>query len=70
MGLLTTIQTNAGFTVDSARPRRKRLVAMPANEVHAGVVIRMTPHAMVVRDTNFPIGSRWSRYDEGNCPSR
>ena len=28
------IQTKAGLTVASVKPKRKRLVAMPANDVH------------------------------------
>jgi hypothetical protein len=61
------IQTNAGFTVASVSPRKNLLVAMPANEVHAGVVMRMTPQIIVVIDTVFPIGNFCSRNAEGNC---
>jgi hypothetical protein len=64
------IQTNAGLTVASVRPRKNRFVAMPAKEVHAGVVMRMIPHRMVITDTNLPIGSFWSRKEEGNCEIR
>jgi len=54
-------RTKPGFTVASTAPRRKRLVPMPANEVQAGVVMRMIPQAMVARERNFPMGRRWRR---------
>jgi hypothetical protein len=64
------IQTKAGLTVASVMPRKNRFVAMPANDLHAGVVMRMIPHTIVVTDTNFPMGSLWSRNDEGNWEIR
>jgi hypothetical protein len=49
--------TKAGLTVASVRPSMNRLVAIPAKEVQAGVVIRMTPQLSVMMETNRPIGS-------------
>jgi hypothetical protein len=40
-------RTNPGFTVASSAPRRNLFAAIPAKEVHAGVVIKMIPHAIV-----------------------
>lgn len=54
-------RTKPGFTVASTAPSRKRLVAIPPKETHAGVVMRITPQEMVVRERNFPIGRRWRK---------
>jgi hypothetical protein len=53
------MRTNPGLTVASTAPRKKRFVAIPANEVHAGVVRRIAPQAMVAYDKNLPMGRRW-----------
>ena len=64
------INTNPGLTVASNAPNKNRFVAIPAKEVHAGVVIRMTPQAIVAIERNLPIGRRWSAYPEGNWKKR
>lgn len=61
------ISTNAGLTVASVTPRKKRFVAMPAKDVHAGVVIRMAPQIMVTLETNLPMGRTCKAYAAGNC---
>ena len=62
--------TNPGLTVASRTPRKNLFVAIPPKETHAGVVMSMTPHAMVARERNLPVGKRWSRYPDGNWKSR
>jgi hypothetical protein len=54
-------RTKPGLTVASRAPRRKRFVAMPPKETQEGVVMRMTPQAMVARERNLPMGRRWRR---------
>jgi hypothetical protein len=41
------IKTKPGFMLDSRRPRRNRFAAVPAKEVHAGVVMRIIPQPLV-----------------------
>ena len=53
--------TKPGLTVASKAPRRKRFVAMPPKETHAGVVMRMMPQDIVARERNLPMGRRWRR---------
>lgn len=36
--------TKPGLTVASITPRRKRLTAIPAKDLHAGVVMMITPY--------------------------
>ena len=60
------INTKAGLTVASVKPRKNRFVAIPANDVHPGVVIKMAPHITVTMETNLPIGSFCRAYAEGN----
>ena len=48
----------------------KRFVAIPAKDVHAGVVINTIPHAIVARLRNFPIGSLCKKYPAGNWAIR
>ena len=45
--------TNSGSTVASRAPRKKRLVATPPKDIHAGVQMRIIPYAMVARERNF-----------------
>lgn len=45
------IRTKPGFTVDSRKPRRKRLAAVPAKLWHAGVVMRIMPQPDINNDS-------------------
>jgi hypothetical protein len=54
-------RTKPGLTVASREPRRNRFVASPAKEVHAGVVMRIIPQAIVARERKRPMGRRWRR---------
>ncbi len=55
------MKTKLGLTTASIKPSMKRLVAMPAKERHAGVVMTIAPQMMVVIDVNRPMGRIWSR---------
>lgn len=55
------MRTKPGLTVASMAPSRKRFVAMPPKEMHAGVVMRIMPQPMVARERNFPMGKRWRK---------
>jgi hypothetical protein len=59
------MRTKPGLTLASVRPSMKRLVAMQAKFVHAGVVIRMPPHSRVEQARNFPRGSLCIAYPAG-----
>ena len=58
--------TKPGLIADSRAPRKKRLVAMPAKDLHAGVVMRTQPHATTVAERRRPVGRCWSRKPNGN----
>jgi len=63
-------RTKPGLMEASNAPRRKRFVAIPAKDVHAGVVMRMIPQAMVVSERTLPMRRRWRKYPAGNCANR
>ena len=54
-------RTKPGLMLASSAPSRNRFVAIPAKDVHAGVVMRIIPHAMVVRERTLPMRRRWRK---------